>query len=533
MDHHLKNKYYFIDKNYIELILNENFKYYFDSLHLYLEKFDLFEPEIKNERSYISCLNKKIGFDIKYKTQIMPKYLEKQNEKIINSIKKIRNFDLIKENNKNIIRANKTSQNPIPMFSNMSTLNLIKWKNDMSHNDIMNKNFTYYPILNNETISHSIFINNEKKNLLPFEQIYKTKEFPIYTQSEKINKTIFYESKAHNQSNKYNITIEQAIKNQSRAPETFVLVKKEDYHKCKNHKDIKNTTSYFEEQFKNFITNKNMKNKSVIILDNNKIEKIFYKNGSYFFKNQSCQSVNKIKYKSPPLDIKNKKLNIKFVDKNIIKKQNKTRVEVINKSFILDPKDKNFFNKNEVNITINLKDIEVLNSPKNTSYNIDLDDLLKKKVLEIEKLNLKNNKDLQFYQMLFNILKAKLAPNSFNNKQNSSHIIHKNISIEKPIAIYKSPKVSGFKNFTNLTIKIHSNNNLNYSFNTLLDNTLNASEISLKINETETLEKVKVKIVEVNKTIYKNCSREIVIKENTVKEIKSEKEGILISLKLF
>lgn len=473
-DKFIRNKFSFINPNYINYVLNINFNFNFDLILMNIERFDIYSRIIINQDIYHSCLNKKIGFNyerVRKKVTIpnyeIHNYHDKSIEnKAVIEIKK--HFEEKKKSNNTVII--KINEMPKHEIKNIS----IPFINENKNETIVHKNHTV-----SEFIIHTAII----KNKTIIHKNHSVSEFINLTAIIK-NKTIVHK----------NHTVSEFINHTSIIKNKTVLEKP-----C----PIQNVTNAPIDQtnkLKDFLLTEVSKNKSILLMENGKVEKIFYKNNSYMVLNDnSCSSVPKPKEFSNNETVK---INLNLMDKHYLISNNKTFEKITKKVIVIDPKkNKDLFNKNNINITIKINELGLNYDHPANDEKIDLETFLKKKLKEINSLKIKNKKDVEFYEVLMNVIKYKLKPFiknetivskvTLNNNNNLTHSENKNY--------YKQPSF----NMTKLKINVKTNKNTHFTFNTSVDNTKNFSEILLDINITDHPQKPKIIII--NNTIN-NCS---------------------------
>lgn len=452
-------KYSYINPNYIKYGLNIKFNYYYDLSVLNIDRFDIYHYEIINQEIYNSCLNKKIGFNL-------------ERKKIdISSISK---------------KINKIKLNPI------DEANLVLEMNKY----LKEKNLTSYKL---------------EKKVQKQKQI-KVIQFPIVS-----NDTM-------NQTN--DISIAYGVKNIKNEENNSITNKNKttnsDYHKMKTPKNTNETqkqcyaanqTSITDDKIiklKDYIITEISKNKSIMLLENGKVEKIFYKNDSYMVINNTFPKIFK-EDKNIILNnttLNDLKINLNLIDKHYINSDNKTFEKITKKVIVIDPKNnKQIFNNKIINITIKINDF-VNKNISDIDEKLDFETLLKKKYNEFNKFKISDKKDAEFYEELMNMIKSKLnyyLKNKTSTHKNALYNITKN-EIQK-----NNNYLKPVSNFTNLKIKVNTNKNSQFIFNTTIDNTKKFSEILLKINITEPPQKTKIIII--NKTINVSSEKQISIQQ--------------------
>ncbi len=609
----------------------------FDESTLLKDKYDNKNNNPKKEN------NKNVEIDIKIVnetikniTKFIDNSVNKVNKTLINQKINITKFS----NNTNVLiiknetkKQNKNNKNDLLIMKNKTEKNKTNHKNDFSSN----KNISSIKIKNETTKNNTNYVHDF---LIIKNKIIKNNPIGIYglpiiknNSKIQINNTKIKKNNQKIKNNTNHINNLLIIKNISKIKindtEKLITNYKNDFLIMKNHSvfknyAIKNKTNNINdpltvknnskiEKFNQTIIPKTIKESNTseinkerivsnhtitIIKDNNKnikdieeikkYNKISQTNISIY--NNSCNNleINQIKKK---ISFKNKsnkiKINFNLIDTQQNNFDNRTVHKTFKKSILIVPKDNNKFGKNNnINITINITDIQNFKHfakiPNLNLEKIDLDVLLKKNILDFNKIKINDSKDIDFFGNIIDIIKKKLNPfikkkspsinnllkintlnnsknntitkintisdtkndtidetkinsinhtknNVFNNTKNNDENNTKNVTLnniitdkykENKISIIKSNLIVKKNNLTNIKIKILTNEKQNFTFDTSVDNTKNFSEILLKINLSEKI--VEKEIVKTKTFIVNNTIKNCTNRSDLIYNIKKE-----------
>ena len=171
-DNFINKKFEFIDKSYVYLIFNENFKKHFQEILLDLQSFQIYSTSYINNHNYNQCLNKQIGFYNSNRKNILKNIKifypdEKNKTEILNNTNfSSKNTSLDGVINLDSLLINKT----ILIFDN-KLLNILNFKNLLKSDNYDNKtNNSKLSISSinkklNTTSKNSVNIKNNSINL--------------------------------------------------------------------------------------------------------------------------------------------------------------------------------------------------------------------------------------------------------------------------------------------------------------------------------------------------------------------------------